>query len=307
MPLRGSARRLFLSCALTFLPAAPAAAEIPPAVEAMIREAGLGGDKATLDAVVKVAKATNPGEVEAIEHLARRMLTVADTKVKYEREMQLATQGFLDGWKGEAQLGLGLTSGNTNETSGVVGLALKKDTVQTRHKVAALLDYLRTNDVTTRERFAASYALDYLFSENFYTYGIVGWERDRFAGYARRFTESLGIGLRAIDRPNMTLDLDAGPAIRQTLFTDGTSAIEIGPRASLTYKWTMARGMTFTEDASVVYDDGGTTFITNSALTSKITGRLSGRVSVKVQTESNRPVGAKPTDTATRAALVYTF
>ena len=307
MPLRGSARRLSLSCALIVLPAAPATAELPPAVEAMIREAGLSGDQSTLDAVVKVAKATNPSETATIDALASRMRTVVKTKVRYEREMQLATQTFFDGWKGEGQLGLGLTSGNTNETSGVVGLSLKKETVQTRHKVAALLDYLRTNDVTTRERFAASYALDYLFSDNLYTYGIAGWERDRFAGYARRFTESLGIGLRAIDRPNMTLDLDAGPAFRQTLFTDGTSANEIGPRASLAYKWTLARGMTFTEDASVVYDDGGTTFIANTAVTSKITGRLSGRMSVKVQTESNRPVGAKPTDTATRAALVYTF
>lgn len=307
MPLRGSARRLSLSCALTFLPAAPAAAAIPPAVEAMIQEAGLSGDQATLDAVVKVAKATNPGEASAIDDLAERMRTVVKTKVQYDREMKLATQRFLEGWTGEGQVGFGLTSGNTNETSGVVGLALKKETVQTRHKIAALVDYLRTNDVTTRERYAASYALDYLFKQDFYSYGIVGWEQDRFAGYARRFTESLGVGLRAIDRPHMTLDLDAGPAFRQTVFTDGTSANEIGPRASLTYKWTIAPDMTFTEDASVVSDDGGTTFITNSALTSKITGRLSGRVSVKVQTESNRPVGAKPTDTATRAALVYTF
>jgi putative salt-induced outer membrane protein len=292
---------------MSLLLATPAAAEIPPPIEAMIREAARGGDKSTLDTVVKIARATNPNEADAIDALARHLLAEATEKAKKEREEKLAAQSFLGGWRGEGQAGFGLTSGNTEEVSGVASLSLKKETLQTRHKFDALVDYLRTNEVTTRERLAASYAFDYLFRENLYTYGIVGWEQDRFAGYARRFTESLGGGLRAIDRPNMTLDLDAGPALRQTLFTDGTSSIVIGPRASLTYKWTLPHGRTFTEDASVVSDDDGTTIISNTAFTTKITGGLSARMSVKVQTESNRPSGAKPTDTSTRASLVFTF
>lgn len=300
-------RAAILPVALALFPATPAAASIPPDVEAMLREAVTNGDKGTAETVAKVARATNPTEAAAIDLFVRSLLEEKAEKDRHDRETLLASQGYFEGWRGEGQVGFGLTSGNTQEVSGVLGLSLKKETLQTRHKFDALVDFLRTNHVTTREKFAASYALDYLLGEHLYAYGIGGWEQDRFAGYARRFTESFGIGLRAVDAPNMTLDLDAGPAFRQTLFTDGTSASRIGPRASLTYKWTMPRGMVFTEDASVVSDDGGTTFISNTAFTSKIIGGLSGRVSVKVQTESNRPAGARPTDTATRATLVYTF
>lgn len=305
LAVRGSVTRLLAACVV--LSPCPALAEIPPAVEAMIREAAASGDKTTVETVARVARATNPADAAEIDTLARRLIAEKDERTKHEREQRLAAQTFLGGWHGEGQAGFGLTTGNTEEISGVLGLSLKKETLTTRHKIDALVDYLRTNEVTTRQKFAASYALDLLLSDKLYTYGIVGWEQDRFAGYARRFTESLGVGLRAIARPNMTLDLDAGPAFRQTLFTDGTSTIVVGPRASLTYKWTLPHGMIFTEDASVVSDDGGTTFIANSAFTSKIVGGLSGRFSVKVQTESNRPAGAKPTDTATRATLVYTF
>lgn len=273
----------------------------------MIREAVRSNDSTTVDAVVKVAKATNPDEAEEIADLARELATAAEVRDRQERQERLASLHYWQGWKGEGQAGFGLTSGNTQEISGVIGLSLKKEGLKTRHKFDALVDYLRTNGATTREKFGASYSLDYLLREDFYAYGIAGWEQDRFAGYVRRFTESLGFGLRALNRPNMTLDLDAGPAFRQTVFTDGTRSSEIGPRASLAYKWTLPHGMVFTENASMVSADGSTTLISDTAFTSKITNDLSGRMSLRVQSESNRPVGSKPTDTTTRATLVYKF
>ncbi|HEX7852944.1 MAG TPA: DUF481 domain-containing protein [Sphingobium sp.] len=305
--LSRSARLLLTACSAPWLTVMPANAEIPPAVEAMIREAARTQDDATIDAVVKVAKATNPAEADEIGTLAKSLKNEAQDKARRDREERLATLHYWQGWTGEGQAGFGLTTGNTDEVSGVIGLSLRKESLKTRHKVEALADFLRTNGFTTREKFGTSYSLDYLLREGFYIYGIAGWEQDRFAGYARRFTESLGIGLRVLNRPDMTLDLDAGPAFRQTLFTDGTSASEIGPRASLAYKWTLPRGMMFSENASVVTGDGGSTFIADTAFTSKITNSLSGRMSVKVQTESNHPIDAKPTDTTSRATLVYKF
>ncbi|MET0238804.1 MAG: DUF481 domain-containing protein [Sphingobium sp.] len=299
------------SLAIWSLPAcllpSPLHAEIVPVVEAMIREAAKSGNQSTLDAVVKVAKATNPQSADEIGALANQLTTQANDRAKKEREQRLASQGYLQGWTGEGQAGFGLTSGNTEEISGAFGLSLKKEGLQTRQKLEGIIDFLRTNGVTTREKFAASYGLDYLLREGFYTYGIVGWEQDRFAGYTRRFTESLGVGLRVLNRPRMTLDLDAGPAFRQTLYTDGGSEFEVGPRASLAYKWTLRDGMTLSEDASVVSSDGTTTFISNTAFTSRLTKALSGRLSFNIQGESNRPEGSKPTDTTTRATLVYKF
>ncbi|MET0361814.1 MAG: DUF481 domain-containing protein [Sphingobium sp.] len=291
-----------LSCAAT-----PARADIPPAVDAMIREAHRTGDATTLSAVLRVAKATNPDDAPAIDALARSLVTYADEKAKRDREAMLAAQGYFEGWTGQGQAGFGLSSGNTEQVSGVIGISLKKEGLRMRHKVEALVDYLRTSGITTREKFGASYGLDYKRREGFYLYGIIGWEQDRFAGYTTRFTESLGAGLRVVNKPDMTLDLDLGPALRQTFFTDGTNAFEIGPRASATYKWSPGPGMTVSEIASVISGDQGTTLISDTAFTSKITGSLSGRLSFNVQTESDRASSSKPTDTATRATLVYEF
>ncbi|MET0360591.1 MAG: DUF481 domain-containing protein [Sphingobium sp.] len=280
---------------------------ISPSVQAMVSAAAGTGDQATTASVVNAAKATNPNEAEAIGALATGILSDVQRKAKEERERRLASLTYLQGWTGEGQAGFGLTSGNTKEVSGVAGLSIKKEGLQTRHKFDALADYLRTNDVTTREKFSASYAFEYLLRQGFYVYGVGGWEQDRFAGYSRRFTESFGFGLRAIDRRTMTLDLDAGPALRQSAYTDGTKTNEVGPRASLNYKWDLTRTMTFTEIASIISADGRTTFIANSAFTSKITKALSARLSLNVQSESNRPEASSPTDTATRATLVYEF
>ncbi len=280
---------------------------LSPAVEAIVQEAARTGDPSTATTIVKAAKATNPGEADAIDALASGLLTDAQKKAKEEREKRLASLSYLQGWQGEGQAGFGITSGNTEELSAIAGLSVKKEGLQTRHKFEALADYLRTNHVTTREKFNASYSLDWLLREGFYTYGILGWEKDRFAGYSRRFTESFGVGIRALERRGMTLDLDAGPALRQTAFTDGRNTIEVGPRASLNYKWVLRPDMTFTEIASVVSGDGGMTVTANSAFTSKITKALSGRLSFNVQSESNRQEGTRPTDTATRATLVYEF
>lgn len=306
-PSRGRARLFLLALLSALTVATPARADIPAAVEAMIREAARSGDQATVDAVVKIAKATNPEDADAIATLAVTLVSEAEAEARRERERMLASNGYLQGWTGEGQLGVGLTSGNTEEVSGVLGLSLKKEGLDTRHKFDAVVDYLRTNGVTTRQKFGASYGLDYLLREGLYVYGIAGWEQDRFAGYARRFTQSLGAGVRAVNSPDMSLDVDAGPALRQTLFTDGTSQSDVGARASLTYRWTIRDGLLLSEDASVLSADGNTTLLSTTALSSRITGPLSARLSFKVQSETDPPLGSRPTDTATRATLVYKF
>lgn len=306
--------RVSFGAAIAF--GAPARAAIPPTVEAMIHEAARSGDRATLEAVVKVAKATNPDDAEAIDKLGDVLMAQAEDKAKHEREEKLAAMGFFEGWTGQGQAGFGLTSGNTQETSAVLGLSLERQNLRTRHKFSGLVDYLRTNGVTARQRYAVDYALNYTLTPDIYLVGTMGWERDRFAGYARRFTESIGLGYRAIATHNMTLDLEGGPAFRQARYVEGAELPEagggnelneIGARGSLAYKWTIRDGTEFTQNASVVNGDNNTTVISTTAFTTKLIGKLSTRLSFNVQNESNPLEGRKATDTATRATLVYNF
>jgi len=287
---------------------------ISPEIEAMLQEAGRTGDATTLASVVKVAKAEKPEEAEAIDQLGIKLMAdvqakarEAATRAREAEEARLASLGAFDGWSGQGEAGFGLTTGNTDQVSALIGLKLNKDGLKARHRIAASLDYQQTDGQLSRERSVVSYGLNYLLGHGLYLSSSLGWERDEFAGFARRFTESLGLGYRLVDRRGMTLDVDGGPALRQTRFTDGTGDDEFGVRASLTWRWTIRDGFTVSEDASIVSSDGNTTLISTSALTTKLTSFISARMSFNIQSETDPLPGRRATDTATRASLVYSF
>lgn len=287
---------------------------ISPEIEAMLQEAGRTGDATTLASVVKVAKAEKPEEAAAIDQLGIALMAdvqakvrEAATRAREAEEARLASLGTFDGWSGQGEAGFGITTGNTDQMSALIGLKLAKDGLKARQKIAASLDYQETDGLLSRERSVISYGLNYLLGEGLYLSSSLGWERDEFAGFARRFTESLGLGYRLVDRPGMTLDVDGGPALRQTRFTDGTGEREFGARGSLTYRWTIRDGFTLSEDASIVTGNGNTTLISTSALTAKLTSFMSARMSFNIQAETDPLPGRQATDTATRASLVYSF
>jgi putative salt-induced outer membrane protein len=136
--------------------ALPAQAVVPTAVEAMIREAAGSHDRATYEAVLKVAKATNPDDAEAIEALGAGLFAEAQARTKREEAARYAQRNMFEGWKGEGQAGFGLTSGNTKETSAVLGVSLLKEGPRTRHKLIGLVDYLRSNGTTTRQKYSGT-------------------------------------------------------------------------------------------------------------------------------------------------------
>jgi len=287
---------------------------ISPEVEAMLQEAGRTGDATTLASVVKVAKADHPEEAPAIDQLGVKLMAdvqaraqEAATRARLAEEARLASLGAFDGWSGQGEAGFGLTSGNTDQLSALIGLKLNKEGLKARHKFAASLDYQKTDGILSRERSVATYEFNYLLGQGLYLSSSLGWERDEFAGFARRFTESLGLGYRLVEKPGMTLDVDGGPALRQTRFTDGTGDDEFGARASLTWRWTIRDGFTASEDASIVSSDGNTTLISTSALTAKLTSFISARMSFNIQSETDPLPGRQATDTVTRASLVYSF
>ncbi len=293
--------------------AAPAHAELPPSVEAMIREAGRA-DTATLVAVVRMAKATNPDDIAAIEALGATFMATLKKKsedaqmaAKAAEEARLSSLGMFDGWSGQGEAGFGVTSGNTDQLNVLLGVRLAREGLKARHKFNAAADYQQTNGRRSQERYSANYGLNYLLDDGLYIAASLGWERDEFAGFSRRFTESIGLGYRAISKPNMTLDIDGGPALRQTRFNNGFSEDDFGARGSLVYRWTIRPGTSFSEDATVVSSGGNTTLISTSALTAKLTRVFSARISFNVQSETDPLPGRKSTDTATRASIVYSF
>jgi putative salt-induced outer membrane protein len=273
------------------------AVPLPPPVEAMIREAAKSGD---LGPVAKVAKATNPDSGAEVDALVSSLNDAATAA----HEEKLRSAGPLDSWSGSSLLGFSHTTGNTQETALNAGLDLAKDGINFRHKIHATAERQATGGLLTRNAYLANYELDYKFNERIYAYGSAGWDKDTFAGIERRYSESGGLGYIVVKTDAMTLDVNAGPAFRQTRYDTHLTENDTTLRASLDYIWHIREGLTLTEKAEAFLDSEITSI---TALTVPVHGALSAQVAFNVSRQEKALVGRDRIDTATRVGLLYSF
>lgn len=291
---------LLAGSALAFAGAAQAA-PLPDAVNAMLDAAG--GDEAQLKTVADIAKKTNPDSIAEIDAKVAA-INAANAKAKEEK---MASQTFFEGWTGSGEFGAFFTSGNTDNTGIALGLNFTKESLRWKHQFKGFVDYQQQNDVTTAQRYFAGYEGNYKISPRFYALLTLSYESDIFAGYDTRFSESLGLGYKVIDSPKVQLGLEAGPALRQTQFTDDTSESGFAFRAAGNFLWKITPTLEFTENAAYFYQDINSTFNSLTSLTWKLTDAFSGRFSFLYQNQTNPPPGLRNYDTTTRLTLVYNF
>jgi putative salt-induced outer membrane protein len=285
------------------LPLAASATPPPKAVSDMIAAAAASGDPVALKAVVDAAKKTNPDSAAEIDAQVKALADQAEAA----RVAKIEGESFLQGWTGKGELGGYYNTGNTDDEGFAAGLSFAKETLRWKHKIAFAADYQRANDVTSKERYFAGYEVNYKFSDRMYVSGILSGEHDKFAGFKSRFIEGIGLGYKLVDSPDLKINIEAGPALRQTdYYVIGYDSAFAGRIAGdLTWNWTPDTA--FTETASAVFDSNDTTLTSVTAITTKFQGALSGRASFDVRYESAPPPGRENTDTTTRLTLVYSF
>lgn len=296
-------RILFAVPALALaVPFAAAHAEpVPASVAAMIDAAA--GDPASLKTVADIAKKTNPGSAAEID----AQVAALNKKAEETRVAKLESQSFTEGWSGEGTIGAFTSSGNTSSTGVAIGAKLTKESLKWENTLAGAVNYQKDNGVTSQERYFIGNDLHYKFSPRFYALAIVSWERDTFAGYTSRFSESLGLGYKVIDTPKVVLGLEGGPAPRQTNYVLTGNSSDFAGRVAGNFVWNIGATTAFTETASYFFGGETNTFTSDTALTTKLYGSLSARISFFLQNESNPQPGLEATDTTTRFTLVYGF
>ncbi|WEK43928.1 MAG: DUF481 domain-containing protein [Candidatus Sphingomonas colombiensis] len=276
---------------------------IPAPIRAMLEAAIAAGNDAEVATIVKYARTADPASGDAVAKMAAEWRD--DRKRAHDSRVREA--GLFDLWRGRAELGGYLTTGNS-ETMGTTGvLDLTREGLQWRHKVRLQADYQRSLGITTREHYLASYEPNFKIDSRRYIYGASQFESDRFLGYTQRYSNSIGAGYSAIQTPAMKLDLELGPAFRYTSFTDATTQSSIAARGSVDFGWRFAPGLKFTQVASAYLQHYNSTISGTSAIAAKVLGPLSAQVSYVVQYESMPPAGRRTTDTTSRASLVYSF
>jgi putative salt-induced outer membrane protein len=281
-----------------------ALAEPPPEpIARLITEAAKTGNPVILKDTADLAKRTYPASAAEIDALIANLQAQAEAA----RVAKLREQGFFEGWSGEGEIGASQSTGSTRNTTIAAGMKLNKNGLDWQHHLAGIVDYQHSNGNTTANREVASYEVDYKFSPQIFTSGFVQWEQDRFAGFNRRFTESLGLGYNILGGPVVTWLVSGGPALRQAAFTNGRTENDISARVASSFLWHITAATLFSEDAGVYAGGRDNTYSSTTAITTKIFGDLSARLSFNINIESNPPPGIENTSTISRFTLVYNF
>lgn len=286
------------------------AATLPPGVEQMIRQAANRNDAALLDQTSGLAVEAYPAHEKAIRALHGSLRQAQETAQQAAKRANGAR--ILAGWTGSSELGASLSTGNSDDKALAFGLALSKETMHWRHRVTASADYQRSDGQTSKERFTAAYAPDYFVDERFFVTGEAGWERDLFAGYRHRFTETVGLGYVLIDDGTDKLEVEGGPGARHTLYVaDGERAAytdhEFVFRAAALYVHNFSDSAAFSQNVRALIGADNRTLETVTALSTRLTSLFSAKLSFTYRNESDPPDEREGTDTVTRATLVYTF
>ena len=278
-------------------------APIPPPVKAMLDAAIASGNESEIATVAKYARTAAPQSAKEIAALVDGWHH--DQAAKHEARLRDA--GPLDLWRGKAELGGYITTGNTHDVGASAALDLSRETIRWRHKLHFAADYQESAGLVSREHYLASYEPNFKFSPRGYVYGAAQYESDRFLGYTSRYSASFGAGYSAIKQPGLTLDLELGPAYRDTDFTDGSLESSVAARGSVAFDWKLSPAISFTQNASGYMQHFNSTVSSTTALNAKLIGPLAAKLSYAVQYESMPPVGRVGTDTTSRASLVYSF
>lgn len=283
--------------------ATPRDGNIPASVRAMIDAAIESGSEAEIAAVVKFAARANPDhEREILAILAERR-----ESRRAAEERRLAEAGLMEIWSGRGELGASRSTGNTDMLGVFASLRLAREGLNWRHGIRAEADIQEREGVATKERFLAAYEPHYKISDRLSAYGLVQYERDTAVGFDARYAASGGLGYALVQGPDLSIDLQGGPAFRHTDFNTGMAEESIGGRAALDARWRLTPTLSLTQNASAIVETQNSTIVATTGLETKLVGALTARASYNLQYESDPALGREPLDTLSRVTLVYAF
>ncbi|GGB99897.1 hypothetical protein GCM10011494_17960 [Novosphingobium endophyticum] len=291
-----------------FIPVEPP--RLPRNVRAMIEAAIRTDDSNTVAAVVKMAIETQPYDKDEIRSMHRAFLDqkAEALAAKTEAELQrIRSSGVLDLWTGKVELGAFRGTGNTSNFGVTGSLKLNRKGIDWEHTVLASADYQKDSGSITREQYGASYQPRYTLSDDIFTFGRLQYEKDEIQGYRDRYSLSVGFGYRVLQRRDLSLSLEGGPAVRRTRFVAQPSETTWTTLTSIDFDWKINGALKFTEDASSYVGSDNSTFTSLTGIEAGMAKGLKARLSYSIEHETSPPDGSVKTDTISRFALVYGF
>ncbi|TBW50779.1 DUF481 domain-containing protein [Marinobacter halodurans] len=224
-------------------------------------------------------------------------------------------------WKGEGEVGLLITRGNSESTNINARLALKQEIAKWRNNMELRSVYSQSRDdetgeeETTAEKYAAQAETNYKFDERQFWFLRGAYTDDRFSGYDFQSSTSTGYGNRVWEQGERSfLELKAGAGYRYNkldeLNDDGEDA-EKGAilRFAGAFNYELSPTALFVQELSseVGLEDDNVISESLTSLQADVVGNLSMKLSYRVQHQSQVPPDTEKVDTEISLALLYGF
>src|SRR5690606_16098157 len=107
--------------------------------------------------------------------------------------------------------------------------------------------------------------------------------------------------------PDLKLTLDAGPALRRTIFYVGDEEDRLAGRGSVNLRWSPSPRVTLAQEVAAYVEKANTSVRSTTSLETLLFGPLKARLSHNIQYERDAPPGQKEVDTVSRASVIYSF
>ncbi len=211
-------------------------------------------------------------------------------------------------WRTQLDLGLTDTRGNSRLTS--LSLGEKVELRPARWLFTQTLSWVvgRNDSVETANHVKAGVRADFAITPRFKAYGLVGFERNTFAGLSRRFEESVGLAWSVLPGPRDQLDVEAGAGFNQErTITPVTFPVS---RVAMRFRHQFTTAAYVEQKAELLsnldlFDDQRLN--TETALVAPLARTVSLRLSYQVAYDNVPVIGKKRTDTIFASGIQVVF
>jgi len=215
--------------------------------------------------------------------------------------------------KGEAELGLVVTTGNSATENLNTKLKLTKVSGEWLHEanLGALSssneDQATGEDETTAEKYFINYKADRTLDEHSYLYGVTTYEDDRFSGFEYQATAGVGYGYKVIAEEDKTLSVELGPGYRINSIEGASNENEVTLRVGEKFSWQFSDNAELNQYLTVEGGEDNTISNLGVGIKSMLNGTLSLRVGIDLKHTENPVVDKDDIDTETYATIGYSF
>ena len=210
-------------------------------------------------------------------------------------------------WGGSVSFGYLGTSGNVENSNLNGKFEVSYTSGKWVHTAAGYAINATESGDTTSESYGGSWKSERTLTEPNFVFGLLDYRKDRFSGFPKQFSQTVGYGRRIIDTGTHFLNGEIGAGARQLETADGIDDNGFVVRASALYKWQFSETAAFTQDLIVEAGENNTYLESVTAINARLIGNLALVASYTIKNNSDVPIGIEKTDTFTALALEYSF